>query len=422
MLYFKLAITAIIPAVATLLAYHLSKLDRFKKMKPGALQILIGIFFGAVSIIGTEFGVAMNDVTVNTRDAAPLCAGLIFGAPAGIIAGVIGGVERWFAASWGAGEYSRVACSVSTVLAGIIAALLRKYMFDDKRPAWPLGLAVGSVMETLHMTLVFVTHAHDSEAAFEVVKLCAGPMILLNSLAVMLSIIVVQLYSIKRHNGNKKIKNIAQQIQTWLIIIVIIAFLATTAFVYRLQTNSAMEQAQEIMTLNIKDIKADIEYKANARLTNAVYNICSSISETLYDETLPPANLINLSNQYVICNIDFFDPNGIVIDSSVTEHIGFDRKDFVNSILFDKIEEGDMVYYSDFIPDIFNTTGQNISTLKYVIIDISSDYKAIISLTKLQYKYLLSNCVNEVTQNRHVGKSGFALVADSNKYIMSPEF
>lgn len=53
-------------------------------------------------MVGSEFGVPIDGAIINVRDAAPLCAGLIFGPTAGILAGVIGGLERWFAVLWGA--------------------------------------------------------------------------------------------------------------------------------------------------------------------------------------------------------------------------------------------------------------------------------------------------------------------------------
>ena len=96
-------------------------------------QLLFGFAFGVLAILGTEVGVKIDGAILNVRDTAPLCAGLLFGAPAGIISGLIGGVERWFAVLWGAGEYTRLACSVSTVFAGFISAFLRKFMFDNKK-------------------------------------------------------------------------------------------------------------------------------------------------------------------------------------------------------------------------------------------------------------------------------------------------
>ena len=49
-------------------------------------QIIVGILFGCVSAFASSYGVEWLGAVVNVRDAAPLSAGLIFGAPAGIIA------------------------------------------------------------------------------------------------------------------------------------------------------------------------------------------------------------------------------------------------------------------------------------------------------------------------------------------------
>ncbi len=58
-----------------------------------ARQCVYGVLFGALAIIGTEWGIPIDGAQVNCRDAAVLTAGLLFGAPAGIIAGVIGGLS-----------------------------------------------------------------------------------------------------------------------------------------------------------------------------------------------------------------------------------------------------------------------------------------------------------------------------------------
>ena len=130
--YIKLSIATLLPVIATAVLYLLDKGTRFGGMKRWGKQIIIGVIFGGLAIIGTEWGIPINGAQVNCRDAAVLVAGLLFGAPAGIIAGVIGGVERWIAVAWGVGTFTRVACTVSTILAGFYAAALRKYMFEDK--------------------------------------------------------------------------------------------------------------------------------------------------------------------------------------------------------------------------------------------------------------------------------------------------
>lgn len=258
-IYLKLFGCSAVPVVFSVLFYLLKRKSSFSTKLPYyAQQIIIGVVFGAVAIFGTEYGVDIGGATANARDAAPLCAGLLFGAPAGIIAGVIGGVERWFAALWGAGMYSRIACSVSTVFAGLFAAFLRKVMFDNKRPAWGFGFATGVIMEVIHLTVLFLTHLADEERAFEIVKICTFPMILCNAVAIMLSIILINLFSREIHKGEKRRKTVSERIQVRLLVCVVLAYLATTIFVYSVQTSTAVAEAERLMNLNIKDVSDEI--------------------------------------------------------------------------------------------------------------------------------------------------------------------
>lgn len=95
--FFLLSIVALLPVILSTLIYLAERTKAISKIPYAAKQIIIGILFGGLAILGTEFGVKTDGAIINARDASPICAGLLFGAPSGIIAGVIGGVERWFA-------------------------------------------------------------------------------------------------------------------------------------------------------------------------------------------------------------------------------------------------------------------------------------------------------------------------------------
>ena len=125
-------VSIIIDCLLVLGVYLLKKFTPMKKLSYIKQQIIIGLLFGGASAFASSFGVEWLGTTVNVRDAAPLSAGLIFGGPAGIIAGLIGGLYRWFSVYWGGGPYTQLACSLATILAGFIAAAFRKWMFEDK--------------------------------------------------------------------------------------------------------------------------------------------------------------------------------------------------------------------------------------------------------------------------------------------------
>ena len=185
---FTLILTALYNAILAVLIYIAEKKTAFGRIGYKKKQIIIGILFGAMaSFASTSIaGVDIGDGTImNVRDAAPLCAGLIFGAPAGIIAGIIGGLYRYISAFFGlTGTYTQLACSISTALAGFIAAALRKFMFDDKKPGWIYGLGIGMICEVIHMLMIFFTNANDPSTAFGFVKVCSLPMMLCNGFSV----------------------------------------------------------------------------------------------------------------------------------------------------------------------------------------------------------------------------------------------
>ena len=115
----ELILPILINCALVVCVYLAEKHPFAKKLPYMARQIVIGVLFGGVSAFASSYGMDWLGAVVNVRDAAPLSAGLIFGAPAGITAGCIGGAYRWFSVYWGAGTYTRLACSIATVLAGL---------------------------------------------------------------------------------------------------------------------------------------------------------------------------------------------------------------------------------------------------------------------------------------------------------------
>lgn len=79
--FLGLLLIAVIPTAVSAGLYVLEKKTRFGKMKYAAKQAIIGVIFGLVAICATEFGVNVGGATINVRDSAPICAGLLFGAP-----------------------------------------------------------------------------------------------------------------------------------------------------------------------------------------------------------------------------------------------------------------------------------------------------------------------------------------------------
>ena len=276
----RLIIPILINCALVAAVYLADKHTPAKKLPYMAKQVIIGLLFGGVSAFASSFGVSMMGTIVNVRDAAPLSAGLIFGAPAGIISGLIGGLYRWFSVYWGAGTYTQLACTVATILAGFMAAGLRKLMFDNKKPTWGYGICIAVVCEVIHMILIFLTNMDDSSYAFEFVKGATTPMILGNAAAIGCAIIIVSLLSHERFTRTKGSERIANTFQRWLLVCIVIAYLITSVFTYFLQNGMVKIETQEVFTAAINDVEADITQKSNAQLLSIAQQVKQEYEST----------------------------------------------------------------------------------------------------------------------------------------------
>ena len=223
-------------------------------------RVLIGLVFGGCSVLSTHFGVDYSHMMLNVRDLGPLMAGLYFDPVSGIMAGLIGGIERYIAGTyWDVGSYTRIACSVSTCLAGFLAAALRVWLFRHRKPSATFGFLLGAVMEVFHMYVVLITHREDMTMAIYVVGICAGPMILFTALGMAASSTVLRILTGEWQNPFRAVqrdeKPVSRRFQFWLFIVVAFLLLSNLFFNNALQTRSAVQNAQNTLSNAVSDIR-----------------------------------------------------------------------------------------------------------------------------------------------------------------------
>ncbi len=407
--YIHLLILALFPVAFSVIFYFLKRKTPFGRLPYAVQQIIIGIVFGAIAVINTEFGVDVGGATANARDAAPLCAGFIFGGPAGIIAGVIGGVERWFAAYWGAGAYSQVACSVSTFLAGLYAAFLRKFMLDNRRPTWGFGAATAVVMEIIHITVLVLTHISDLSRAFDIVKICTLPMVVSNAVAVMLSIVAITLYSAKAHKSTIRYKKISQQVQAWLLVCVVLAYFLTTLFVFSLQTQTAISDTKKMLSLNLADVKEDVINTSNENLLRISRKITVEVNNN------PDVDLELLCDKYDVSEINIVNTSNKIIVSTNPDYVGFDMMSGSQSAEFSVLNKTEQEWVQNYLP----TTYDHSVSMKYAGISMAGKGFVQVGYNADKFQDDLAIQVKGKTKNRHVGNDGYMLIADDSNVIVS---
>ena len=408
---FKLFLCALVPIALSGIFHLLKKRTNFSNIPRTTQEIIIGVIFGIAAIIGTEFGVPIGGATANARDAAPLCAGLIFGPYAGIIAGVIGGVERMLAVIWKPGmAYSQWACSISTTFAGFYAAFLRKFMFDDKRPTWALALVTGVVMETLHMTLIFLTHLDDPLEAIRIVEICTIPMVLVNSLSVMFAVVMVSFMSYKIRHNEPRNRKISQQVQNWLLVSIILAYFATTAFVYQLQTSTASSETQNLLELNVEDVSTEIEKNSDEDLLSETLLVKNHEIVTRYrfDNDV---DLLSLITEFDITEINIVDNTGAIIKSTHPENLAFNMRDSEQSRVFmDLVDRDDVL---EFVQE-FGPIGMDSNIYrKYAAVKLSDTEFIQVGYDRWAFDENIENTVKKFVESRHIGNTGYYIILNN---------
>ena len=224
------------------------------------IKIVIGVIYGICSVLSTHFGIDYSDMLLNVRDLGPLSAGLFFDPFSGILAGLIGGIERFIAGTfYGVGSYTRIACSVSTCLAGFVAAGMHIYLFKRKKPSAVYAFFMGAVMEVFHMYVVFITHKNDMSMAFYVVKTCSPPMIIFTGLGMVGSSIALKVFAGEWKNPFRRRKDeeipVSKKFQGWLFAVILTILTINFLFSMDVQSRTAEQNAEKTMS----DISADIQ-------------------------------------------------------------------------------------------------------------------------------------------------------------------
>lgn len=419
MIYFRLFLIALGPVILSIILYFLE--NRFSnqigKISYPVRQVAAGIIFGITACLGTEFGVDVGGAIANTRDAAILCGGLIFGGPAGIIAGVIGGIYRYAAVGWGAGAFTAIGCSVSCVIAGLYAAFLRKHLFDNKKPGWLMGLFAGLIMEAIHLNLIFITNISDIKQVVDILKTVTIPMMLCNGISVCLALLAVSLMGKQRivEMNNRENTSITRSVQNWLLMVVLIAFVVTCSFIFILQTALSFDDVEDLLKVNISDVGMDIMDASDNNLLNVSKMVGREV-DSLKEASNDSFKII--AQKYGVAEINLINEQGIITVSTFPDFVGYDMYSGDQSAEFADMMFGRTAFVQEFGPISYDETIYR----KYSGIRLENGMYLQVGYDAEQFQASISEKAMLAAKNRHIGEGGSLIIADIDGIVISDAF
>lgn len=143
-------------------------------------KLVCYITFSIFCIMGTYFGLHIDDSIANTRAIGAVMSGLLGGPVVGGLVGLTGGIHRY-----SMGGMTALSCMISTIVEGLLGGLVHSFLVKRGRTDWlfsPLVAgAVTFVAEVLQM-LIIITIARPFHEAVHLVSNIAAPMMVTNTI------------------------------------------------------------------------------------------------------------------------------------------------------------------------------------------------------------------------------------------------
>ena len=176
--------TASFVIVVALLLFKTSIIKPSRRENSLKEEILISIVFGILAIYATLMGSVVGGAILNVRELASLMAGLMGGPISGLLAGLIGGIHRY-----SVGGLTALPCSVSTILAGVIAGIVSNKIAGK---AYLLkGAVLAFCVESGAMALILLL-AQPFSQALKAVEQIAVPMITATTIGLVIFLFLAQ--------------------------------------------------------------------------------------------------------------------------------------------------------------------------------------------------------------------------------------
>ncbi|MDD1795481.1 sensor histidine kinase [Enterovibrio makurazakiensis] len=153
-------------------------------------RLICYVLFSGFCILGTYFGLHIDDAIANTRAIGAVMGGLFGGPVVGFFVGLTGGIHRYTL-----GGFTDIACAISTTAEGLIGGLLHVYLVKRHRASLLFNpfvvFGITFIAEIVQMAILLLV-AKPFDQAYALVSAIAAPMIIANSLGAALFVSILQ--------------------------------------------------------------------------------------------------------------------------------------------------------------------------------------------------------------------------------------
>lgn len=427
----KLILVSLIPVACAIVLMLLLVFTKFKNIKKTYQTIVITAVFSITCILGTVLSVKTSTgAAINVRDASPIIAGLIFGGPAGIISGIVGGLYRFVAAYWDPELMTtQIACSVATALSGVFTAFIRKFIFNGQRGKWYYGAFIAVLVEDFHMLMIFITNFNNTEAAYEIVNVAIVPMMISHVFSVCLASIAACIITKEKFFRKPTKLKLTSKIQLSLVGLLLGAYLLVSGFTYLSVYDSASKNATQNLQSSVYDLKNDVDISVDYYMYDKVRNIADEINTVIASssniielDTKLKDKVYTIESTYKLSEVNIVGTDNLVHYSTQGyDNPPFDMADPSNKQANEFVCLNEGVEY--FVQEIREPSSKQQERTKYAGHTLNDSRFGIgfvqIGLFEGPYHLLLDDQIKNCATFRHLNKDGFLAVTDYDGKVVS---
>ena len=238
---------------------------------------------------------------------------------------------------------------------------------------------------------------------------------------------------------NKTKTRLSQSFQRWLIILVAIAFLATTAFLWLIQTRLSENNAVSLLRLNMSDVREDIVDASDSNLLKLTRSVAAEINA---QDVIDAALLEALMLKYDVTEINVIDENGLIVATTYPDFMHYDMRGGSQSAEFLVLLNGEKEYVQSYQPVSFTEAGAfrgaDLKQGKFIQTGLSASgsvfarkYGGVVlerggfvqvGYGAERFQRDIDEFVIGVTRNRHVGENGCIIIVDEDWNIVSDRY
>ncbi|MBQ3044933.1 MAG: SpoIIE family protein phosphatase [Clostridia bacterium] len=213
---------------------------------------------------------------------------------------------------------------------------------------------------------------------------------------------------------NKK-QNISSAFRRWLLVLVVIAFFATTAFLWVSQTEISQNNALNLLKLNISDVREDIIDASDENLLKLTNQIADDLNQS---ESITSELLAELTKKYDVTEINHINTDGIIVASTYPDFLNYDMRSGEQSAEFTVLLSGETEYVQSYQPVSYDAS----ISRKYGGVTLENGGFVQVGYGAERFRKDIDEFVVGVTRNRHVGEGGSIIIVDENWNIVSDRY